>query len=247
MAGRIRAAAVVICLVASSCSVAFGDETESALLDAADEAAVAVSAAASVSAAAWAALGDAEARATSAQIKQDEKRSAFEANLSSQAFAEWSAAVVEMQAAVADGIRLELAAGEANLASWEAQLVWVTALLAVEEHRSGGSNPSIEETYMGILADLAREMISLVEERNEATSALGAAQTKVLQVTAQLNAAGWAGDNEAVESLTAEARRVAAALNKAAGHFDNADAAVRQAQVRWAAAVEQATRYGDGG
>ena len=63
----------------------------------------------------------------------------------------------------------------------------------------------------------------------------------------QLNAAGWAGDNEAVESLAAEGRRAAAALNRAAGHFDNADAEVRQAMVRWAAAVEQATRYGGGG
>ena len=185
VAGRIRAAVVVICLVATSCSVAFGDDTEAALLDAADEAALATRAAESVNTAAAAALRDAQARSTSARVRMDDAQRALEANRSSRAFAEWTAAFEDGQAASAELLRSEATAGEAHRASWKAQLMWVEALLAVEEHRSGGPIPSIEELRMGILADLAREMISLVEERNKAAVSLGATQTRLLQDRAE--------------------------------------------------------------
>ena len=157
---------VVFCLVATSCSVAFGEDTEAALRDTADEGALAARAAESVSTDVAAALRDAQARSTSTRIRLDDKWRALEANPSSQAFAAWTAAFEDEHVAHAELLRSEAKAGE--------------ALLAVEEYRSGGPLSSIEALRMGILADLALGMISLVEERNEAAASLGETQTKVL-------------------------------------------------------------------
>lgn len=244
MAGCRAAVVVASVLVATSCSLTFGDDTEAALIEAADEAALAARTAESVNTAAGAALRDAQAVLNAAQIRMDDTQRALETNPTLYAFAEWSAAFDEGIAAQAEAHRAQAKAGETHLASWEAQAVWMEALLTVEEYRAGGPVLTIEGIHLEILAGLARETVDLVEERNQAMGELGAATARTLEITGQLMAAAWAGDFEAVESLGAEGDRAIADMDRAERRFDRADAEVYHANARWSAAIEQAMRYG---
>lgn len=243
MTGR-GAAVVVAVLVATSCSLTLGDDTETALVKASDEAALAARAAESVNAAAGVDLRDAQAALNAAGIRMDDAQRALEVNPTSQAFAEWTTAFEEVQAAQARAHRAQAKAGEAHLAVWEAQARWMEALLAVEEHRAGSPVLTVEGLHLEILAGLARETINLVEERNQAGEAMRTATVQTLQVTGQLIAAAWAGDLDAVESLATEGDGAIAAMDRAQRGFDRIDAEVYQATARWSAAVESAARNG---
>ena len=247
MAGFRAAVVVASVLVATSCSLTFGDDTEAALIEAADEAALAARVAESVNTAAAAALRDARSVLIQAQMRMDDAHRALEANPTSQAFAEWSAVHKDGQLVYEEALRAEVEAGEAHLASWRASLAWVEALLDVEEHRAGGPVLTIEGLHLEILAGLALETITLVEERNQATATLGAASARLLELTGQVTAASWAGDMATLESLRVEGDRATKALDRAARRFDSLDAEVHHAATRWSAVLEQAMRSGVNG